>query len=83
MLDFFLKIGGDFSKVFQNLAYGSVKKKAAGLQNKALKELDTHVVTQELEKGPSSGGSRLLGGRGNFFGFLGFLGIILSQDFFQ
>ena len=60
------------SKVFQNLAYGAVKKKAAGLQNKALKELDTHVVTQELEKGPSSGGSRLLGGRGNFFGFLGF-----------
>jgi hypothetical protein len=60
------------SKVFQNLAYGAVKKKAEGLRNKALKELDTHVVTQELEKGPSSGGSRLLGGRGNFFGFLGF-----------
>ena len=60
------------SKVFQNLAYGAVKKKAEGLRNKALKELNTHVVTQELEKGPSSGGSRLLGGRGNFFGFLGF-----------
>jgi hypothetical protein len=60
------------SKVFQNLAYGAVKKKAEGLRNKALKELNTHVVTQELEKGPSGGGSSLLGGRGNFFGFLGF-----------
>ena len=60
------------SKVFQNLAYGAVKKKAERLQKEALKELDTHTVTQELEKGPSGGGSRLLGGRGNFFGFLGF-----------
>jgi|TARA_R110000744_G_scaffold372979_1_gene484918 hypothetical protein len=60
------------SKVFQNLAYGAAKKKAAGLRSTALKELNTHVVTQEIEKGPSSGGSRLLGGRGNFFGFLGF-----------
>ena len=60
------------SKVFQNLAYGAAKKKAERLQSEALKELDTHVVTQELEKGPSGGGSALLGGRGNFFGFLGF-----------
>ena len=60
------------SKVFQNLAYCAAKKKAARLQKEALKELDTHVVTQELEKGSSGGGSSLLGGRGNFFGFLGF-----------
>lgn len=60
------------SKVLQNLAYGAAKKKAEGLQRKALKELDEHPVTQELDRGPSSGASRLLGGRGNFFGFLGF-----------
>ena len=60
------------SKVFQNLAYGAVKKKAAGLHKTALKELNEHEVTKELEKGPSGGGSSLLGGRGNFFGFLGF-----------
>ena len=60
------------SKVFQNLAYGAVKKKAAGLHAAALKELNEHEVTKELEKGPSGGGSSLLGGRGNFFGFLGF-----------
>ena len=62
------------SKVLQNLAYGAAKKKAEGLQNVALKELNEHEVTKELEKGPSSGGSSLLGGRGNFFGFLGFSG---------
>jgi len=60
------------SKVLRNLAYGAAKKKAERLQSEALKELDTHVVTQELEKGSSGGGSILLGGRGNFFGFLGF-----------
>ena len=60
------------SKVFQNLAYGAVKKKTERLQKEALKELDAHVVTKELEKGSSGGGSSLLGGRGNFFGFLGF-----------
>tara|TARA_R110002020_G_scaffold440368_1_gene651012 strand:- start:2644 stop:3237 length:594 start_codon:yes stop_codon:yes gene_type:complete len=60
------------SKVFRNLAYGAAKKKAERLQSEALKELNEHQVTKELEKGPSSGGSSLLGGRGNFFGFLGF-----------
>lgn len=60
------------SKVLRNLAYGAAKKKAEGLRNAALKELNEHEVTRELEKGPSSGGSSLLGGRGNFFGFLGF-----------
>ena len=58
------------SKVLQNLAYGAAKKKAEGLQRKALKELDEHPVTQELDRGPSSGASRLLGGRGNFSVFI-------------
>ena len=60
------------SKVLQNLAYGAAKKKAEGLQNAALKEFDEHQVTKELEKGTSGMNSSLLGGRGNFFGFLGF-----------
>ena len=60
------------SKVFRNLAYGAAKKKAIRLKSEALKELDEHQVTKELEKGTDGGGSRLLGGRGNFFGFLGF-----------
>lgn len=60
------------SKVFRNLAYGAAKKKAKGLQNTALKEFDQHEVTRELEKGTSGMNSSLLGGRGNFFGFLGF-----------
>jgi len=60
------------SKVLQNLAYGAAKKKAEGLRNTALKEFDQHEVTKELEKGTSGMNSSLLGGRGNFFGFLGF-----------
>ena len=61
------------SKVLKNLAYGAAKKKMEGLRNTALKQLDQHPVTQELEKGTSGMNSSLLGGRGNFFGFLGFL----------
>ena len=60
------------SKVLQNLAYGAAKKKTEGLRTTALKQLDQHPVTQELEKGTSGMNSSLLGGRGNFFGFLGF-----------
>jgi hypothetical protein len=60
------------SKVLQNLAYGAAKKKAEGLRNATLKEFDQHEVTKELEKGTSGMNSSLLGGRGNFFGFLGF-----------
>ena len=60
------------SKVLKNLAYGAAKKKMDGLQNTALKQLDQHPVTLELEKGTSGMNSSLLGGRGNFFGFLGF-----------
>jgi len=60
------------SKVFQNLAYGAAKKKADALKKEALREFDQHEVTKELEKGTSGMNSSLLGGRGNFFGFLGF-----------
>ena len=50
------------SKVFRNLAYGAAKKKAEGFRNTALKELDQHEVTKELEKGTSGMNSSLLGG---------------------
>jgi len=60
------------SKVLQNLAYGAAKKKAEGLKKEALREFDQHEVTKELEQGASGMSSSLLGGRGNFFGFLGF-----------
>jgi len=60
------------SKVFQNLAYGAVKKKADALKKKTMAEFEKHEVTKELERGTSGRNSLLLGGRGNFFGFLGF-----------
>lgn len=60
------------SKVLQNLAYGAAKKKTERLKKEALQEFEKHIVTKEIERGPSGGGSSLLGGRGNFFGFLGF-----------
>ena len=60
------------SKKLQGLAYGAAKKKAERLKREAIEELNAHPVTQELERGPSGMGSSLLGGRGNFFGFLGF-----------
>jgi len=60
------------SKVFQNLAYGTAKKKADALKKEVLRKFDQHEVTKELEKGNSGMSSSLLGGRGNFFGFLGF-----------
>jgi hypothetical protein len=60
------------SKVFRNLAYGAAKKKAEALKKKAIDEFNQHEVTKELERGTSGRNSLLLGGRGNFFGFLGF-----------
>ena len=60
------------SKVFQNLAYGAVKKKTEALKKKTVDEFNKHEVTEELERGTSGNNSLLLGGRGNFFGFLGF-----------
>ena len=60
------------SKVLQNLAYGTAKKKTDALKKEALREFDQHEVTKELEQGTSGMNSSLLGGQGNFFGFLGF-----------
>ena len=60
------------SKTFQNLAYGAAKKKMEGLKKETLRKFNAHPVTKELEKGTSGMNSSLLGGRGNFFGFLGF-----------
>ena len=71
-IDQLLKKNYSNSKVLHNLAYGAAKKKAQGLRNAALKEFNSHEVTKELEKGNSGMSSSLLGGRGNFFGFLGF-----------
>ena len=59
------------SKALQNLAYGAAKKKADKLKSDLIKELNNHPVTKEIEQGPT-GGSSLLGGDGNLFGFLGF-----------
>ncbi len=59
------------SQALQNLAYGAAKQKSARLRRDLLREFDNHPVTKEIEQGPS-GTSSLLGGRGNFFGFLGF-----------
>tara|TARA_R110002020_G_scaffold279015_2_gene494427 strand:- start:6387 stop:6983 length:597 start_codon:yes stop_codon:yes gene_type:complete len=59
------------SKALQNLAYGAAKQKSDRLRRELLSEFDKHPVTREIEQGPS-GTSSLLGGRGNFFGFLGF-----------
>lgn len=60
------------SKALQNLAYGAAKKKLDRLKKETISEFDKHPVTKEIEKGPSGMGSPLLGGTGNFFGFLGF-----------
>ena len=60
------------SKVLQGLAYGAAKKKLEKLKKEAVAEFDKHPVTKEIEKGTSGMGSPLLGGTGNFFGFLGF-----------
>jgi hypothetical protein len=59
------------SQALQNLAYGAAKQKSDRLRRDLLREFDSHPVTREIEQGPS-GTSSLLGGRGNFFGFLGF-----------
>ena len=40
------------SKVLQNLAYGTAKKKADKLKSDLIKELNSHPVTKEIEQGP-------------------------------
>ena len=59
-------------KGLEKLANRQAKKKADQIKKEVLKEFDKHEVTQEIKKGPSGKSSSLLGGRGNFFGFLGF-----------
>ena len=71
------------SKVFQNLAYGAAKKKIEGLKKETLREFNQHLVTKELEKGTSGMNSSLLGGRGNFFGFLGFHDLLYILLYFN
>ena len=60
------------SKSLQNAAYRAAIKKAKETKKEVLKEFDKHEVTQEIEQGPKGRSSALLGGFGNFFGFLGF-----------
>ena len=60
------------SKQLQNTAYRAAVKKAKDVKKEILKEFNKHEVTKEVEQGPMGRTSRLLGGAGNFFGFLGF-----------
>lgn len=60
------------SKSLQNAAYRAAIKKAKETKKEVLKEFDKHEVTQEIKQGPKGRSSALLGGFGNFFGFLGF-----------
>jgi len=59
-------------KALEKRAKKAALKKAKMLKEEAIREFDRHEVTKEIEKGPSGRNSRLLGGKGNFFGFLGF-----------
>tara|TARA_R100000005_G_C4994307_1_gene201315 strand:+ start:965 stop:1591 length:627 start_codon:yes stop_codon:yes gene_type:complete len=60
------------SKQLQNTAYRAAVKKAKEVKKEVLKEFNKHEVTKEIEQGPKGRSSSLLGGTGNFFGFLGF-----------
>jgi len=60
------------SKELQKKAFDAADTKAKKLQKEALIAFNNHPVTQEIEQGPAGMSSSLLGGRGNFFGFLGF-----------
>jgi len=60
------------SKELQRVAYNAADKKAENLKKEALAALDSHEVTMEIEAGPSSSVSLVLGGSGSLFGFLGF-----------
>ena len=60
------------SKELQKKAFDTADVKARKLQKEALAAFNSHPVTQEIEQGSSGMSSSLLGGRGNFFGFLGF-----------
>lgn len=60
------------SKGLQKKAFDVADAKANKLQKEALTAFNNHPVTQEIEQGSSGMNSSLLGGKGNFFGFLGF-----------
>jgi hypothetical protein len=60
------------SKVLQKVAYNAAVKKSDKIKKQALDELNNHIVTKEIEDGPSAKGSSLLGGVGSLFAFLGF-----------
>tara|TARA_R100000664_G_C2724615_1_gene116944 strand:- start:223 stop:843 length:621 start_codon:yes stop_codon:yes gene_type:complete len=60
------------SKSLINAAYRQAMNKAKEVKKEAMDEFKKHPVTQEVKKGPVGNSSPLLGGSGNFFGFLGF-----------
>ena len=66
------QISVEVPKSLEKFANREARKKANAIKKEVLQEFNRHEVTKEIEKGPSGTGSTLLGGRGNFFGFLGF-----------
>ena len=66
------QISVEVPKSLEKFANREARKKANAVKKEVLQEFNRHEVTKEIEKGPSGTGSTLLGGRGNFFGFLGF-----------
>ena len=60
------------AKGLQRAAYNAAVKKSDKIKKQALDQLNNHIVTQEIEEGPSAKGSSLLGGVGSLFAFLGF-----------
>tara|TARA_A100001201_G_scaffold39098_1_gene40876 strand:+ start:61 stop:684 length:624 start_codon:yes stop_codon:yes gene_type:complete len=66
------QISVEVPKSLEKFANREVRKKANAIKKEVLQQFDEHEVTKEIKKGPSGRSSSLLGGQGNFFGFLGF-----------
>mgnify|MGYP001251704165 CR=1 FL=1 len=66
------QISVEVPKSLEKFANREARKKANAVKKEVLQEFNRHEVTKEIQKGPSGKSSSLLGGRGNFFGFLGF-----------
>ena len=66
------QISVEVPKNLEKFANREARKKADAIKKEVLREFDRHEVTKEIKKGPKGTGSTLLGGRGNFYGFLGF-----------
>ena len=66
------QISVEVPKSLEKFANREVRKKANAIKKEVLQQFDKHEVTKEIKKGPSGRSSSLLGGQGNFFGFLGF-----------